>query len=204
MNGIFKKHTSFVIVFALLALVTALPVPAAAATSYTADRNHSDVSFRVRHLMSNVRGQFNDFSATIVKDDANPANSSVKFTIQAASVDTGVADRDKHLKSDDFFAVEKNPEITFVSSNVEKASETLYHVTGQLTLRGVTKVITLPVTFGGEMKDPGGNNRVGFATEVTLNRKEFGINWNRALDNGGFLLADEVQAEIALEFKQDS
>ncbi|MGE0639009.1 MAG: YceI family protein [Thermoanaerobaculia bacterium] len=191
----------FLTTLTMLALA-ALPVDAA--TTYTADKNHSDVSFKIRHLMSPVRGRFTDFSATIVKDDANPANSSVSFTIEAASVETGVTDRDRHLRSDDFFAVEKNPQITFTSSNVEKVSDDIYNVTGKLTMRGVTKVITLPVTFGGEMKDPGGRTRAGFSTEITLNRKEFGINWNKALDNGGYLLADEVKAEISLEVKAES
>lgn len=187
-----------------LTLLALAAFPAGAATTYTADKNHSDVSFKIRHLMSPVRGRFTDFAATIVKDDANPANSSVTFTIEAGSVETGVTDRDRHLRSDDFFAVEKNPQITFTSSNVEKVSDELYNVTGKLTMRGVTKVITLPVTFGGEMKDPGGRTRAGFSTEITLNRKEFGINWNKALDNGGYLLADEVKAEISLEVKAES
>lgn len=196
-----KSQFASLIAFALVVLAPGL---AAAATTYTVDKNHSDVSFKIRHLMSPVRGRFTDFSATIVKDDANPANSSVSFTIDAASVDTGVDKRDQHLRSDDFFAVERNPQISFVSSSVERVSGDLYNVTGKLTMRGVTKVITLPVTFGGEMKDPGGKTRAGFSTSITLNRKEFGINWNRALDNGGYLLADEVTAEIALEVQEAS
>lgn len=180
-----------------------LPAPSpAAAVTYTADVKHSDVSFKIRHLMSPVRGRFGAFEATVVRDDANPAASSVTFKIDAASIDTGVADRDKHLRSDDFFAVDKHPQITFQSKAVEKVANDKYKVTGDLTMRGVTKVITLDVNLDGEMKDPGGVQRVGFSTSTTLNRKEFGINWNRALDAGGFLLADEVLAEISLELQQ--
>lgn len=202
------KKTLLTLTIAAIAAVAVLgfagtPAHAAAAT-FVVDPNHSDVSFRIRHLMSPVRGRFTKFEATVIKDDANPSASSVTFTIDSASIDTGVADRDKHLRSEDFFAVDQHPKITFKSSKVEKVSDSAYKVTGELKMRGVTKVITLDVTLDGEMKDPGGNLRVGFSTSTTLDRKEFGINWNRALDTGGFLLADEVKAEISLELKKSS
>ena len=158
----------------------------------------------IRHMMSQVRGSFGDFSATIVKDDANLAASSVDFKIQATSIDTANENRDKHLRSEDFFFVEKFPEITFKSSKVEKVSDSEYKVTGDFTMRGVTKVVTLPVVLLGEMKTKEGKSIVGFSVATKLDRKEFGINWNRALDTGGMLLSDEVAVEINMEAKQSS
>jgi polyisoprenoid-binding protein YceI len=184
--------------FAATALAFALAAPTLAATTYTIDPNHSTVEFKVRHFLSRVPGEFNDFSATIVRDDQNPANSSVEFAIQAASIDTGVEKRDNHLRSADFFDVANHPTITFKSSKVEKVSDSQYKVTGQLTLRGVTKVITLAVDYAGEMPDGSGGVRAGFSTETNLDRKEFNISWNKALDHGGYMLADEVEIEITL------
>jgi len=192
---------------AALAVVVTLaftPVAAQAATTFAADKAHTQVSFVVRHMMSQVRGSFGDFTATIVKDDANLAASSVDFKIQATSVNTANEMRDKHLRSEDFFAVDRFPEITFKSSKVEKVSDTEYNVTGALTMRGVTKVLTLPVTFLGEMKGMDGKALVGYSITTKLNRKEFGINWNKALDAGGFVLSDDVTVEISMEAKQSS
>ncbi|MEO8275914.1 MAG: YceI family protein [Thermoanaerobaculia bacterium] len=187
---------------------SAAPAPKVAAApgvvTYNADKNHTQVSFVVRHMMSQVRGSFGDFSATIVKNDVKPEASSVEFTIQATSVNTGNENRDNHLRTEDFFFVEKFPEITFKSSKVEKVSDSEYKVTGDLTMRGVTKVITLPVNFLGEMKSKDGKSIAGFAINTKLDRKEFGINWNKALDNGGVLLSDEVAVEISIEAKQAS
>ena len=135
---------------AALATIAFAPGAAQAANTYTADKAHTSVGFAVRHMMSQVRGTFGDFSMTIVKDDANPAGSSVDFKIQATSVTTANEMRDKHLRSEDFFFVEKFPEITFKSTKIEKVSETEYKATGAFTMRGVTKVLTLPVTFLGE------------------------------------------------------
>lgn len=188
------------------AQTAAVVAPAAASTAitYAADKAHAHVGFTVRHMMSQVRGSFGDFSATIVKDDANLAASSVDFKIQATSIDTANENRDKHLRSEDFFFVEKFPEITFKSSRVEKVSDTEYKVTGDFTMRGVTKVMTLPVVLLGEMKTKEGKSVVGFSVNTKLDRKEFGINWNRALDAGGMLLSDEVAVEITMEAKQTS
>jgi polyisoprenoid-binding protein YceI len=177
---------------------------ALAATTFTADRAHTSVGFSVRHMVSPVRGSFGDFAMTIVKDDANPSASSVDFKIQATSVDTGNEMRDKHLRSEDFFAVEKFPEITFKSSKVEKVSDSEYKVTGEFTMRGVTKVVTLPVTFLGEMKGMDGKPVAGFSVTTTINRKDFGVSWNKTLDAGGLLLSDEVTVEISVEAKQSS
>jgi polyisoprenoid-binding protein YceI len=190
---------------AVLGVLAFSPVAAqAATTTFTADKAHTQVSFVVRHMMSQVRGSFGDFSATIVRDDANPAASSVEFRIQAASIDTGNENRDKHLRTEDFFFVEKHPEIIFKSTKVEKVSDSEYRVTGDFTMRGVTKVMTIPVTFLGEMKGMDGKVLAGYSVTTKLDRKEFGINWNKALDNGGFVLSDEVTVEIAIEAKQSS
>lgn len=184
----------------LLALAFAAPALATGApAAYSLDAVHSSVAFKVRHFVSKVPGQFDQFAGTIVRDEQNPANSSVEFTIQAASIDTGNEKRDEHLRSGDFFDVANHPTITFRSTKVEKVSDRLYRVTGPLTLRGVSKVITLDVEFAGEMKDPWGGTRAGFSTSTTLDRKEFNILWNKALDQGGWMLSDEVEIEIELE-----
>lgn len=167
--------------------------------TYAVDKTHSDVSFQVRHLVTKVRGRFADFDAEIRVVPANPQDSSVRFTIRAASIDTDLPDRDQHLRSADFFDAEKYPEITFVSSRIQPIGEDRYGVTGLLTLHGVTRELTLPVTFLGFAVDPWGNDKAGFETEVVLNRKDFGMIWNAALDNGGVVLGDKVTVSIALE-----
>jgi polyisoprenoid-binding protein YceI len=186
---------------ALLVLAAAATAPLAALDTYTVDRNHSDASFQVRHFTSKVRGAFSDFEGSIQGDISKPETSSVTFTIKTASIDTRNADRDKHLRSADFFDAEKFPEITFKSSKIVPAGKDKYDVTGTLTMRGVSKEITLPVTYLGSVKDPGGNERAGFELEAKLNRKDYGINWNKALDAGGFLLSDEVVVSVSLETK---
>lgn len=180
---------------ALSALV-ALPL---AAEVHTIDAGHSDVSFQVRHLVSQVRGKFNEYQGKIELNPAKLESSTVEFTIKAASIDTGVADRDKHLRAEDFFFVEKYPEITFKSQSIKSTGKDTYAVTGPLTMRGVTKTVTLPVTYLGKVRDPWGNDKAGFALETTLNRKDYGIVWNAALDNGGVVLGDEVKISINLE-----
>jgi polyisoprenoid-binding protein YceI len=191
-----------VLAITLLA-VTALPgvaaVPEAATGTWKIDKVHSEASFQVRHFVSKVRGRFADFSGTIRIDAAKPEASSVEFTIVVASIDTNEPKRDAHLKSPDFFDAAKYPEIRFVSKKVVPVSESRYVVTGDLTMRGVTKEITLPVAFDGIAKDPWGNERAGFETGLTLNRKEYGINWNKALDQGGFMLGDDATVSINIE-----
>ena len=179
--------------------LAALPLFAATET-YTVDKNHSGVEFKIRHLVSNVGGKFTDFAGTINADKAVPTNSTVEFTIQTASIDTATPDRDKHLKSGDFFDAEKYPTITFKSVKIAPAkTKDTYDVTGDLTMHGVTKRITLPVSFLGFGKDPWGNERGGFEINTTLNRKDYGVNWNKALDQGGYLLDDDVKVTINLE-----
>jgi polyisoprenoid-binding protein YceI len=168
-------------------------------STFAVDKTHSDATFQVRHLVTKVRGHFTDLSGTIQFDAAQPELSSISLTIGAASVDTGTADRDAHLKGDDFFAVDTFPTITFVSSNVTKKSAEAYDVTGTLTIRGVAKTLAVPVSFLGHAKDPWGNARVGFEGEITINRKDFGLAWNAALETGGFLVGDEVKISVSLQ-----
>lgn len=174
-----------------------------AADTFVVDKIHSEAMFQVRHMMSKVSGKFDDFAGKIAVDRANPAASSVEFTMKTASINTGVADRDKDLRSANFFDAEKNPEITFKSTKiVPSKKKDVYDVTGDLTMRGVTKHITIPVEFSGFGKDPWGNERAGFSLTTTVNRKDYGINWNKALDNGGFLLSDDVTINVNIEAKK--
>lgn len=183
--------------FAVAALV-AVPLfaqtAAPAVETWAVDKSHSSATFKVRHIMANVTGQFRNFDGTIKVDRANPSASSVEFTIDAASIDTGNENRDKHLRSADFFDVEKFPAITFRSTSVKAKSATEFDVTGDFTMHGVTKRITLPVTHLGF-----GAKKGGFEIETTLNRKDYGIEWNRALDEGGFVLGEDVKVAINLE-----
>jgi polyisoprenoid-binding protein YceI len=184
--------------FLLAGLVAA--APAGAAVTYTIDENHTEASFQVRHLgISNVRGRFGDLAGTIRIDREKPQDSAVELTIQAASIDTGVADRDKDLRSANFFDVEKFPSISFKSSKVVPQGGDRYDVTGTLTIHGVSKEVTLPVTHLGFVKDPWGHERVGFELATTLNRKDYGLVWNKALEAGGFLIGDEVKISVNLE-----
>lgn len=179
---------------------TAAPVTEA----FTVDKSHSSAEFRIRHLMANVTGRFNDFDAVIHLDRTNPPKSSVEFTIQAASIDTGNKNRDEHLRGTDFFDVAKFPTITFKSVSIKANPKTkdLYDVTGDLTMHGVTKRITLPVQFLGFGRGPGGTEKAGFEIVTTLNRKDYGLVWNRNLDEGGVLLGDDVRVTINLELNK--
>jgi polyisoprenoid-binding protein YceI len=170
------------------------------ADTYVVDKAHSEANFQVRHMMSKVSGKFDDFTGKINIDRAKPSASSVEFNIKTASVDTGNADRDKHLQTADFFDAAKNPEITFKSTSIAATKKKdVYDVTGDLTMRGVTRHVTMPVEFNGFGRDPWGNERVGFSLTTTVNRKDYGINWNKALDNGGFLVGDDVTINVNLE-----
>lgn len=182
----------------LAPLFSAAPAAAEKAT-YKIDPAHSEASFQIRHLFTQVRGRFNTFSGTIEMDPDNLADSKVELTIDAASINTENDQRDGHLKSEDFFSVKKYPEITFVSDSIEKTGESTYAVKGTFTMRGVSKEITLPVKLLGVGTDPWGNTRAGFSTETTLDRQEYGVNWNKALDQGGYLLGDDVDVQVNIE-----
>ena len=183
----------------VLTVFAALPLLAQPATeTFAVDKNHSTAMFKVRHMMANVVGQFRDFTADVNIDRANPAQSSVDFTIQATSIDTGNPNRDNHLRSPDFFDVAKFPTITFKSTAVTPKSKNDFAVTGDLTMHGITKRVTLPVTFLGFAKTAKGE-KAGFEIETTINRKDYEVLWNRNLDEGGLLLGDDVKVTINLE-----
>jgi polyisoprenoid-binding protein YceI len=196
-----KTLVPFVLAAAVAASAAAAPAvaPAAATGAWAIDKAHSEVGFQVRHLVSKVRGSFADFDGRIQVDAAKPEASSVTFTVRTASVYTNDAKRDEHLRSADFFDAAKFADIRFVSTSVKAAGENRYDVTGDLTMHGVTKRVVLPVTFTGLVKDPWGNEKAGFETSVTLNRQDFGVNWNKTLDQGGTILGDDVSISIALE-----
>jgi polyisoprenoid-binding protein YceI len=167
--------------------------------TFDIDKAHSEALFQVRHLLSKVRGRFSDFEGVIEFDDANPENSKVEFTIQTKSIDTNQPDRDAHLRSADFFSADEFPTLTFRSTKITPRGGNTYDVTGELTLRGVTRTVVIPVDYLGKAKDPWGNEKLGFEGEVTLNRKEYGLNWNAALETGGFLVGDEVRVTVSVQ-----
>jgi polyisoprenoid-binding protein YceI len=167
--------------------------------TYAIDKAHSETEFQVRHLVTKVRGRFNDFEGAIQADEQDPGRSSVTIAIQAASVDTGQPDRDAHLRSADFFAADQYPTLTFASTAITPLGSDRYQVVGDLTIRGVTRQIAVPVTFLGKATDPWGHQRAGFEAEFTINRKDFGLTWNAALETGGFLVGDDVKISVSFQ-----
>ena len=165
--------------------------------TYTLDPTHTRIGFVARHAMvTKVRGSFNEFEGTATIDGDDPARSSARVTIQAASIDTRNADRDAHLRTNDFLALEEYPQITFVSTEIRHVDETTFEVSGDLTIKGVTNRITVPFEFEGAAQDPFGNQRIGFDGSVTLSRKDYGITWNAALETGGVLVSDKIVLEF--------
>ena len=165
--------------------------------TYTIDPTHSRIGFVARHAMvSKVRGSFNEFDGTGSFDGDQPANSKLQLTIQAASIDTRNADRDGHLRSNDFFDMETYPEIVFASTAVEQTDDDEYRVTGGLTIKGVTKSVTVDFEYTGTSKDPYGNTRVGFEGRTSLNRLDYGVSFNAALETGGMLVSEKINLEF--------
>jgi polyisoprenoid-binding protein YceI len=165
--------------------------------TYTIDPSHTRVGFVARHAMvTKVRGAFNDFEGSALVDATDVARSTATLTIQATSIDTRNTQRDEHLRSNDFLAMEEFPQITFVSTAVEPTGPTSLELTGDLTIKGVTSSVTIPFDFEGAATDPFGNLRVGFEGAVTINRKDFGITWNAALETGGVLVSDKIVLEF--------
>ncbi len=172
-------------------------VPTAVTGTYTIDPSHSRIGFVARHAMvTKVRGSFNEFSGAGYFDPENPGSSTIELTIVADSIDTRNADRDAHLRSNDFLAMDEYPEITFVSTNVIQNGPTEYEVTGDLTIRGVTRPVTMIFEYTGTAVDPYGNKRVGFEGSVQINRKDWGVNWNTVLEAGGMLVSEKVTLEF--------
>jgi len=167
--------------------------------TYTIDPAHSRIGFVARHAMvTKVRGAFNEFTGTAVLDGANPANSTATVTIKAASIDTRNAQRDEHLRSNDFLSMDEYPEITFVSTAARQTGPEEFELTGDLTLKGVTNRVTVPFSYEGSATDPFGNFRVGFEGSVAINRKDYGVTWNAALEGGGVLVGDKVTLEFEI------
>jgi polyisoprenoid-binding protein YceI len=163
---------------------------------YTIDSTHSRLGFSARHAMvTTVRGQFDDYAGSAHVDTATPAHSNVSVTIQATSIDTTAEDRDGHLRSADFFDVEQFPTITFVSTDVERDGDD-WNITGDLTIKGVTKSVTIPFELTGSAQDPFGNTRIGFEGATSINRKDFGLTWNAALETGGVLVSEKIKLDF--------
>jgi polyisoprenoid-binding protein YceI len=181
-----------------LALVFAAAPARAEKETFLLDKNHTEVGFKVRHFVTKVPGKFAKFEGTIVLDRAKPEESSVDLKIDATSIDTGNPSREKHLNSPDFFDTAKFPEITFKSTKIAAKGKDTYEVTGDLTMRGVTKPVTLAVTANGFANDGRGGQKTGFDVTGKLNRKDFGVSWNAVVDQNA-MLSDEVDLDISVE-----
>jgi polyisoprenoid-binding protein YceI len=180
-------------------MTTNTTVPATVTGTYKIDPSHSRIGFVARHAMvTKVRGSFNEFDGTGYFDVEDPSKSHLELTIKAASIDTRNADRDAHLRSNDFFAMDEFPEITFVSTKVETPSPAVYRVTGDLTIKGVTKPVTFDLEYNGVVSDPWGNTRVGFEGSTSVNRKDWGVNFNVALEAGGVLVSENISLEFEI------
>lgn len=171
----------------------------ASKTKWVLDPAHSEVAFKVKHLMiSNVKGNFSEFSVNVLTDGDDFSSAMINVSINTASVTTGVADRDAHLKSPDFFDSANYDTMTFVSTSITGSGDE-YKLEGDLTIRGITKPVKLDVEFGGLMTDPWGNVKAGFNINGKINRRDWGLTWNAALEAGGVLVADEVRINSEIE-----
>lgn len=169
-------------------------------TTWQIDPSHTDVGFSVKHLMiSTVRGRFGTMRGTIVTDETNPSSSSVSVEIDTASVDTRDEKRDVHLRSPDFFDAEAHPAITFRSRRVEQMKKDRFRITGDLTIRGVTCEIVLEVTDEGRGADPWGGQRAAFSAATTIDRRDFGLTWNQALETGGVLVSNDIKISLDVQ-----
>jgi polyisoprenoid-binding protein YceI len=183
---------------------TATPALTELTGSYTLDPSHTRIGFVARHAMvTKVRGAFNEFEGTAVLDGADPSRSTATVTISAKSIDTRNAQRDEHLRSNDFLAMDEHPSITFVSTGVRQTGEA-FELDGDLTIKGVTRPVTIPFTYEGSATDPFGNLRVGFDGSVTISRQDFGISWNAALETGGVLVSDKIVLEFEVSAIKDA
>ncbi|MBS1593240.1 MAG: YceI family protein [Bacteroidetes bacterium] len=185
----------------LFILLTGISMAAAAtAQSWTLDKTHSSINFSVSHMVvSEATGNFKDFSGEVKSEKPDFSDLGVSFTIKVASINTDDEKRDGHLKSPDFFDAAKFPDITFKSTNVKKINDKKYELTGDLTMKGVTKKVTWEVKYNGTVKDPYGNNRAGFKATTTVDRKDYGVSWNKTLDAGGVAVGDDVTITVNAE-----
>jgi polyisoprenoid-binding protein YceI len=169
-------------------------------SKWVVDSSHSSIEFSIKHMMiAKVKGRFNSFEAQIEADPLDLTTADINFSIDVASIDTRNSDRDAHLRSADFFDVEKNPKITFQATKIVSKGEGEYEVTGDLTIRGVTRSETFTVTFEGSGKDPWGNEKAGFSGHGTIKRSDYGLTWNAVLETGGVLVGDEVKISLEIE-----
>lgn len=167
---------------------------------WTADPAHSEITFKVRHMMiSNVTGRFNQFEASATSDDDQFNNPKIRFSAAIDSIDTGNTDRDGHLKSPDFFDAAQHGSMSFESTGFSKKDDDEYELSGNLTMRGVTKPVKLNVEFAGIGQDPWGNTKAGFSINGKLNRKDWGLNWNAALETGGVLVSEDVKIHAEVQ-----
>ena len=171
-----------------------------ATTKWTIDPTHSEIGFKVKHMMfTNVSGKFEKYDATVTTEGDSFENAEVEFSADVNSINTGNTDRDNHLRSADFFNGETNAKMTFRSTYFKRKDNENYELTGDLTINGITKSVTLSVEVSGKMTDPWGNTKVGFNITGKINRKDWGINWNAALEAGGVLVSDEVRLNIEIQ-----
>jgi polyisoprenoid-binding protein YceI len=169
-------------------------------TAWDIDTSHSSVGFTVRHLViSQVHGRFSRWSGSLLLDEENPAASTIEARIETASIDTNEPKRDAHLRSADFFNAEKHPVMTFRSTGVAPAGADGYRMTGDLTISGITRSVTLDVDAMGKARDPWGGERLGFSARTTIDRRDFGLNWNQALEAGGVLVGEKVEINLEIE-----
>ena len=180
--------------------MSAVQTPAPVRTTWSIDPSHSSVEFAVRHLMiTTVKGRFTAVSGTVVLDEADPAASTADITVEVASIDTREAQRDAHLRSADFFDVEKYPTLTFRSTGVSGIGADGFKLNGDLTIHGVTRRVTLDVTTEGRARDPWGGERAGYSATTKIKRSEFGLTWNQLLETGGLAVSDDVKISLDVE-----
>ena len=174
---------------------------AATSTKWTVDPSHSEITFKVRHLMiANVKGEFQKFNASIEAVGTDFSKAKVHATLDSAGIFTNDEGRDKHLRSADFFDSENHPHLSFTGTSMELVEGNDYKLTGELTIKGITKPVTLDVEFGGKNTDPWGNEKMAFSLNGTIDRKEWGLNWNAALETGGVMVSNEVRIGGEVQF----
>jgi polyisoprenoid-binding protein YceI len=168
---------------------------------YNLDPTHSEIGFRIKHMMfTNVSGKFNDFNVTLSTEGEDFSSAKISFEAQIASIDTNNADRDNHLKSADFFDAQTFPKMTFESRSINQNTDGTYTITGDLTIKDISKSVELKVEYSGFLKDPWGNTKIAVSVEGKINRKDFGLTWNAALETGGVLVGEDVRIMAELQF----
>lgn len=174
-------------------------------TKWTLDPAHSELTFKVKHLMiSNVKGEFKDFDVKMDVPDGDLAKANIQVKVDTSSISTNNTDRDNHLKSEDFFDVENHPDLSFETKSVHRVDNENYKLKGLLTIRGISQEVVLDMEHGGYMKDPYGNEKAGFAVSGKINRKDFGLHWNAALEAGGLMVGDEVKLSAEVQMVKEA